>query len=412
MFLRGDDLGSTTPDEHQTFRVLDDGSKLPLPPTLDPIVVAQKSRSKKEKEQPDVSKFTPFQKKLRENPYAHALASPVRIDRSLSTILPSDLLITLHLKPHATTGEPWLLPLGISSSKVLKHHGPPFRFLAHRQNVQYFTTKKDVWRKALTARHVSHLGTKGLRQLVWRKDMPALLLELLQKRVVDKLAWWYKWRGRLVPIPSPSPSDLDEVEEVSCVLFYGSLKTRADEIQAEVSAIVAEADKWSVYFRSGYGSYFDPHVKPKDGMAKATHNPPTWYEPLVPRLAARAQFPPLEFETTKWRGRKVALYSLTDMLGEERARHLVAGTEYEGDRCWVMKRARHNVPAELLLMQLQSYLAEPGPLWEPQKKILVESVSSPLGSQQNEKTPEKAPTKRSSKLDQFFEVVTERYSKL
>lgn len=241
--------------------------------------------------------------------------------------------------------------------------------------------------------------------------MPALLLELLQKRVVDKLAWWYKWQGRLVPVPSLFPSDLDEVEEVSCVLFYGSLKTRADEILAEVSAIVAEADKWSVYFRHGYGSYFDPHEKPKGGMPKATHKPPMWYEPLIPRLAARAQFPPLEFTTTKWRGRKVALYSLTDMLGEERARDLVAGTEYEGDRCWVMKRARHNVPVELLLMQLQGYLAEPGPLWEPQKQILVESARSPTNSQKNEKTPENAPTKRSAKLDQFFEGVIQRYSK-
>lgn len=149
------------------------------------------------------------------------------------------------------------------------------------------------------------------------------------------------------------------------MLLYGSLKTRAHAIQEEVAGIVAEAHKWSMYFRAGFGFRLDPHETPKKGISKATHNIPSWYEPLVPQLAPRAQFPPLEFPTTKWRGRKVALYSLTDMLGEERAKELVAGKGHEGERCWAVKRGRQNVPAEMLLMQLQSYIAEPGPVWWP-----------------------------------------------
>lgn len=52
------------PDAHRTFRVRDRGTRLPLPPILDPIVVAHKKRWKQKKVEPDASSLTPFQKKL------------------------------------------------------------------------------------------------------------------------------------------------------------------------------------------------------------------------------------------------------------------------------------------------------------------------------------------------------------
>lgn len=68
---RGDDLGPTRDDAHQTYRVRRDGSGkvLPLPPLLDPIVVETRSRWENTKLQPKVEDFTPFQKKLQANTY-------------------------------------------------------------------------------------------------------------------------------------------------------------------------------------------------------------------------------------------------------------------------------------------------------------------------------------------------------
>lgn len=197
--------------------------------------------------------------------------------------------------------------------------------------------------------------------------MTSLVRRLLQDRVVDKLAWWFGWRGRLTPVASALAPDLEAQDDVSCVLMRGSLATRADKLLEEAEEIGADVDKWAVYFRAHFGSYFDPHCKPLPSSGtKPTHIPPHWYTPLVPRLSPRALYPPLHFPTTRWRGKKVAVYSLTDMLGEEKATKLVGhGGTGEGERCWIMKRNRHNVPVELLLMQLQSYLAKPGPVWEP-----------------------------------------------
>ncbi|KAF1977110.1 hypothetical protein BU23DRAFT_453362 [Bimuria novae-zelandiae CBS 107.79] len=366
--LRGDALGPVARDEHQSFRVRKDGSKLPLAPILDPVVVEQRTRWTQMKARPDPTNFTPFQKRLLENPYAHALASPARFDRSTSTLLPSGLLLTLYIKPHPETSDPWLLPLSISTSNAQKPRGPPIRFLAHRHTAAYLGRKKSNWRGAVERRLMALLEPKALEKLIWREDMTELLLRLLQDRVMDKLAWYYSWRGRLTAVPSPSNEHLDSIEDVSCVLFYGSLKTRADELRREAEDIVLDIDKWYLLFRTHFGSYFDPHQNSNlpHAPSRTTHKPPGWYEPPIPRLAARAQFPPLSFSTTKWRGRKVAVYSLTDLLGEENAKQLVGkGVTGEGERCWIIKRARQSVAAEMLLMRLQSYLAEPGAFWEP-----------------------------------------------
>jgi hypothetical protein len=285
---------------------------------------------------------------------AHTLASPIRECRITHTLLPTSLLLTLHPRPHPTTTSPWLLPVSLTTTT--HHLGPPYRFLGH----SFLTThisKKRVWERGLYGRLMQKFTQKEAENLVWREDMAKLVLDLMRKRVKEKLAWWFGWRGRMVECASPRTEDLEGLEDVSCVLYLGSLRTRADKFQEQVAAIGAESEKWTSYFVHVFQKYADPHSA--EGV---THRSPPWYvEPLVPRLKPRIRFPPLEFKTTVWRGRKVPVYSLLDLLGEEKLKELVEGSEYEGARCLVLKRGRQNVPLEMLLMQLQAYLAEPGP---------------------------------------------------
>lgn len=67
--LKGDQLGPVHEEEHQTFRVRKDGTPLPLPPLLDPVVIAERGRWQQPKAKPNVEKFTPFQQKLWQNPF-------------------------------------------------------------------------------------------------------------------------------------------------------------------------------------------------------------------------------------------------------------------------------------------------------------------------------------------------------
>lgn len=198
-----------------------------------------------------------------------------------------------------------------------------------------------------------------MSKMVWREDMPHFILDLLRKRVVDRLSWNFSFRGRMVPVASPRTEDIDSMDDVSTVLVFGSLRTRADNCQDRCEAITTDLEKWAFYFGQYFGSHFDPHSAPD-----VTHKAPSWYpQPLVPHMQPRLQFPDLEFKTTTWRGQKVAVYSLTDILGPEMAKELIEGpkSKYADQRCVVIKRARHNVPVELLLMQLQAYIAKPGP---------------------------------------------------
>jgi hypothetical protein len=188
--------------------------------------------------------------------------------------------------------------------------------------------------------------------------MPDLILSLLRQRVLERLSWNFSFRGRLVPVASPHPSHISAIDDVSTVLVFGSLRTHADDLQNQCDAITAELEKWATYFGQNFGTHFDPHHKPG-----VTHRAPGWYTaPLLPHFQPRVQFPELEFKTTVWRGTKVAVYSLTDLLGKDKARELIEGegSKYADQKCVVIKRARHNVPVELLLMQLQAYMARPG----------------------------------------------------
>ena len=76
--LSGNELGPTQQDGHRTLRKRLDGKRaLPLPPLLDAAVVELRSRHEQKKEKPKAAEFTPFQRKLWENPFGALLICPV-----------------------------------------------------------------------------------------------------------------------------------------------------------------------------------------------------------------------------------------------------------------------------------------------------------------------------------------------
>jgi len=196
-----------------------------------------------------------------------------------------------------------------------------------------------------------------LKKMVWREDMPDFILDIMRKTAANKLSWNFGFRGRLIPVASPRTEDIESVEDVSSVLIFRSLHNRGDDMQKLADLNMAELEKWSAYFTKSFEAKLDPHATPE-----VTHSSPHWYTgPVIACLQPRLMFPELEFHTTTWRGRKVAVYSLADLLGEDKAQELIKGSKYAGEKCVVIKRARHNVPVEMLLMQLQAYIAQPGP---------------------------------------------------
>jgi hypothetical protein len=77
--LKGDELGPTRDEPHQTLRTRKDGSAgtLPLPPLLDPVVLQKRSRWENTKAQPRAAELTPFQKRLQANAYGTETGSSI-----------------------------------------------------------------------------------------------------------------------------------------------------------------------------------------------------------------------------------------------------------------------------------------------------------------------------------------------
>ncbi|PVI03310.1 hypothetical protein DM02DRAFT_612385 [Periconia macrospinosa] len=347
------DIGPIQRDEdsHRSFRLRQYGPPLPLPPALDPIISSARSQWQEPKQKPNVAEFTPFQKKLWENPYAHTLASPLRICRSTSVLVPTPLLTTLHPRPHPVTKAPWLLPVSLTTSQ--HHLGTPHRFLAHKFLASYISHSRRNWERSVPARMDDKLGRT--ENLVLREDMADLIHTLLQKQLIKKLKWHFSQRGQLTPCTSPHTSHIDGIDDVSSILYLGTLK-HLEELTTRLNRITQTLDRFTDYTWRHFENVIEPHKQ-----KGVTHRAPSWYKPWRwMKMQPRLQYPPLEYPMTMWRGRKVAVYSLVDLLGEEGVKELVAGTVYEGEKCLVVKRARHNVPVEMLLMGLTGYLAEPG----------------------------------------------------
>jgi len=285
---------------------------------------------------------------------AHVLASPPRQCRNTFLILPSSLLITLHARPHPDTLDPWLLPVNLTTTKG--QLGTPYRFLGRKLVAQQLG-KKTLWKGGLYARFAEKLGPTKVTKMVWREDMADLILSLLRKNLLNKLKWHFKHSGQLVPCDSPHSKDIDGFENVSCVLYFGTLRTSADELQERALTSLKMVEGEAKYWAGRYNARMDAHMK-----QGAAHIHPVWYRgPLVPQLQPRIRFPSLEFKTTVWRDSRVAVYSLQDLLGEEMVGELMKGSKWEMEKCVIVKRGRHNVPLETMLMQSQAYVATAGP---------------------------------------------------
>lgn len=192
-----------------------------------------------------------------------------------------------------------------------------------------------------------------IAKTVWREDMPELVFSLMQKKLADNLRWHFRRSGRMVPCKSPLGGDIGGVEDVSCVITFFSLKTAADEIGREARQIARTTD----YLANGVVEV----LKQAEGKKSNPSVLGLWHGRIVPRLQPRALFPPLEYRTTEWRGSRVAVYSLFDLLGEEKLGELLKGTRYEGVGCVAVKREKLNMSFEVLLAQMQTYLVVPGP---------------------------------------------------
>ncbi|KAI9886698.1 MAG: hypothetical protein M1823_001474 [Watsoniomyces obsoletus] len=239
---------------------------------MDPDKIQSRKKYKQTKPQPVEKSFSPLQQQLNNNPYAHALASPIRQCGLTKTRLPKEFLLSFSLVAHPETAKPWLLPQGLLLPPTPKseHEGhnngttttagvktkvknpprpPPGSYIIGRQAamkeiVEGTNTdkKKEKWKdwgnliRPFGRWKHDGGGTSGggpggeksgpkAKEVVFREDMADFITSLYRDRVVKELREAVRLKtGVFVRRPKKGREEgpwLGEKEEVVSLLWLG-----------------------------------------------------------------------------------------------------------------------------------------------------------------------------------------------
>lgn len=338
---------------------------IPLPPFMDPSVTAARSRTRQPKSHPSLKNRTPFQKKLYNNPYAHILAQPIRQCNSTSVRLPSFFFLSLHAKIRPETDNAWLLPVDLFRESSVPHTralGPPARCIGRKVLIQHIMKKLERGRKdKILPALGNRLETKFEsvwrgQKWVWREDLPDLAEKLLGDIV------WRRLRpvllnksDRLVRAAKDvSPRDW---HKVSCVVYLDRLFPVPDYLNERLNHLIDQADNDITSKLKLLASSSRTRL-----IADGKLDPNSVFPyPPIPQLRALVRYSSLEFPSLKINGRQIAVYSLIDMLGTEKAGKLLDSTQWKGsDGGLAIMAAEETKNVQLCMMRLQGYLSKQG----------------------------------------------------
>ncbi|KAI1754654.1 hypothetical protein F4782DRAFT_493364 [Xylaria castorea] len=181
---------------------------LPLSPVMDPSYWKATMRHEVPKEKKGKAQNS-VERQFRKNPYAQALATPVRRCPASQTRLPSFFLQDFNFIAHPETGQPWWVPrslvyesdtpeidpsVGTSATvqaKAAKPYGPSVYVLA-RQDLLFALPKEGAGYKNFTKRLFasnSSRYSKLAAKIVWRKDMDSFVLNRMRHGIIQELLY-------------------------------------------------------------------------------------------------------------------------------------------------------------------------------------------------------------------------------
>ena len=250
---------SYTSGEGWTHPRSHDHPSLPLPPMLRPAPklkdrfmdldfqgVYRRTNRKTLKKQMDSA---PFATTFAQNPYAHALATPIRMCCLTGTRLPSSCLVDFHIQEKLESPDLSLLPLSLAAAQVpankpeakrtasesdavaaheaeLRRPDATATYIVGRQAALQFVSDGNKKRfRFFSYRTQKMLSDAGKGAPEWRADMAGFVLAELRKVVVKKLLWHFRTKvtkdnpGLVADLPGGSDiTRLNDVDGVMCVL--------------------------------------------------------------------------------------------------------------------------------------------------------------------------------------------------
>ncbi|KAI4167825.1 MAG: hypothetical protein LQ343_006897 [Gyalolechia ehrenbergii] len=322
--------------EHEALKESPSSLQLPLSPLMDPTLQGARNRYRVRKPEPS-GEPSDFQKRLSKNPYAQALATPVRSCSVTNVRLPSYFLLDFGLTPHPRTGKPWQIPIfaldpnvsvpneasrsvqvseqssdassedDAATDSAAPSTKRPARAVAGSHVVSQRAAMKfmsDVKRKSYL-QMVPHRWKLDTRfktdDLVWREDMDVFVLDLMRKKAV-RLLKYLSSRSAAYIAKCEGYEDIQNKHQPGAVLWWGKFAS--------------------------------------EGMLTASEEPPPPYAMVKYRSAYH-----------------IPVYNLPAILGSEYLRQLRVSTGLTDETLAVIKQKRNTVDILTHLWKLMGYLA-------------------------------------------------------
>ncbi|KAL8944742.1 MAG: hypothetical protein Q9211_000458 [Gyalolechia sp. 1 TL-2023] len=310
--------------------------QLPTSPLMDPSLQRARNRYRVRKPEPS-GEPSDFQKKLSKNPYAQALATPVRSCAVTNVRLPSYFLLGFGLTPHPRTGKPWEMPTfaldpnvsvpsqASRSEQVSEQSSdasseddaatdavaPPSRRPARAVAGSHVVSQRAAMKFLSGVKRKSFLTMVPYRwkcdtrfkidDLVWREDMDVFVLELMRKKAA-RLLGYLSSRPAAYITTCEGYGDIQNKHQPGAVLWLG---------------------------------------KPdKEGMPTASDEPPPPYAMVKYRSACN-----------------IPVYNLPAILGSEHLSQLRVSSECCNGPLAVIKQKRNTVDILMHLWKLMGYMA-------------------------------------------------------
>ncbi|KAL8781549.1 MAG: hypothetical protein Q9203_000234 [Teloschistes exilis] len=237
--------------------------QLPLSPLMDPELQAGRNRYKTRKPEPS-SEPSEFQKKLQKNPYAQALATPVRSCALTGARLPSYFLLDFGLALHPRTGKPWQMPKLAIDSHTASLHKPLHpdddleqgesassktdtnddaasnsrkspravagsHILSQRSSLKFMSSLKQRTMSQLIPLRWKQDGRFKAQEIIWREDMDTFVLELMRKKIV-KLLKYLSSRPAAYITPCEGFQDIKKKHQPGAVVWLGEPGSHSNSI--------------------------------------------------------------------------------------------------------------------------------------------------------------------------------------
>jgi hypothetical protein len=345
--------------------------ELPLSPYMDPELLSARKKYRQPKQPPSKTP-TDFQKQLARNPYALALATPIRACRVTLHHLPRYFLQDFNVVEHPETREPWWLPRSLAqeySPRSLRKGEEYATWESEEADDNEEVDIEDSYKAGVQdgADEPEMDNSKSGTEYTTKEPVP------LPQRVGPRayvLARQDLLAGLSGPRNHKSSHILASVFPVrtrakqALQALYSSAKIRPD-IDTFTLELMRRRTVEELEYLVKSGSYIRPCETWEDAM-KAKRQPGAilWTGGVkseievgeAPPEFATVQIGTAEIKTAKIR--KVPVHNLQTLLGEEHLQRLRDVSKVFRNELLIIKHRNRTVGVEMKLWRLQGYLAE------------------------------------------------------